>query len=222
MDTERNIAKKYKVIVSIKKKYIVFIFCWLAFGSGYFLFQLIKEAFIKKGLSAYISLGVFLISLIYILLYFWNLKDKSSDEYNNYFENDKYILFKTRKTNNTIISDKEPVSELSNNGQMAFNQIKKDIEEAGMKMRSEDAFHKLIKSLSKPDYPKLISWYKRNPHTLKETLESLADKYYEGDITSAAQILESDLEHEKVNVYNSDDDEILISDEKKQSRLFED
>ncbi len=51
------------------------------------------------------------------------------------------------------------------------------------------------KKLDPKNYPVLYRWAERNPETLTERLQDLADKVYSGDIVSAAQMLESDLEH---------------------------
>lgn len=45
------------------------------------------------------------------------------------------------------------------------------------------------------NFPKLYQWAKENPETLEEQLKSIANAWHEGDIGSAMQALESDLEH---------------------------
>ena len=44
-------------------------------------------------------------------------------------------------------------------------------------------------------YPKLYQWAKENPETLKTQLKSIANAWHEGNIRSAIQAFESDLEH---------------------------
>ena len=46
--------------------------------------------------------------------------------------------------------------------------------------------------MSEEDFPVLYKWAKSNPATLEEQLKSIAEKWHEGDIISAAQALESD------------------------------
>ena len=50
-------------------------------------------------------------------------------------------------------------------------------------------------SLSQEHFPVLYRWAESNPETLNERLQDLANKVYEGNVSSAAQALESDLEH---------------------------
>jgi len=49
--------------------------------------------------------------------------------------------------------------------------------------------------LEKKYFPKLYQWAMSNPATLEDTLQSVADKWHNGNLTSAAQALESDLQH---------------------------
>jgi hypothetical protein len=53
----------------------------------------------------------------------------------------------------------------------------------------------VCQNLDKENYPKLYSWYKSNPESLKERLVNIAEKWHDNNITSAAQSLESDMEH---------------------------
>ena len=51
------------------------------------------------------------------------------------------------------------------------------------------------KKLDPKYFPVLYKWVKENPETLESQLKSIADKWHEGNILSAMQALESDLEH---------------------------
>ncbi|MCX6741538.1 MAG: hypothetical protein NTY61_04030 [Candidatus Parcubacteria bacterium] len=47
--------------------------------------------------------------------------------------------------------------------------------------------------LDKENFPVLYDWAKSNPTTLATQLQSIADKWHEGDLNMAAICLESDL-----------------------------
>ncbi|OGL81175.1 hypothetical protein A3B21_02705 [Candidatus Uhrbacteria bacterium RIFCSPLOWO2_01_FULL_47_24] len=66
---------------------------------------------------------------------------------------------------------------------------------SGRNLLKNQSFQVLGKELSVKHYPVLYRWSKNNPETLNERLKELAEKLYEGNIGSAAQALESDLEH---------------------------
>ena len=53
----------------------------------------------------------------------------------------------------------------------------------------------LGESLDYQNFPKLYQWANENPETLETQLKSIANAWHEGDIRSAMQALESDLEH---------------------------
>ena len=63
------------------------------------------------------------------------------------------------------------------------------------KSTKEEKFTVLGEEFSVEHYPVLYRWAKSNPQTLEERLKDLADKLYAGNVGSAAQALESDLEH---------------------------
>ena len=63
------------------------------------------------------------------------------------------------------------------------------------KPTKENKFTILGEEFSIEHYPVLYQWLQTNPDTLEERLKNLADKVYDGDIGSAAQAFESDLEH---------------------------
>ena len=49
--------------------------------------------------------------------------------------------------------------------------------------------------LDKDNFPILYAWAKSNPATLAKQLQSIADKWHEGDLNMAAISLESDLKY---------------------------
>lgn len=63
------------------------------------------------------------------------------------------------------------------------------------KSNKEKTFSVLGEEFSVKHYPVLYRWAERNLDTLEERLQNLADVIYSGDVVSAAQALESDLEH---------------------------
>src|SRR3989344_3302350 len=68
-------------------------------------------------------------------------------------------------------------------------------DEGSLKSSGPKAFTILGKEFAVEHYPVLYRWAQSNPDTLEERLKDLADKVYGGNIGSAAQALESDLEH---------------------------
>ena len=76
-----------------------------------------------------------------------------------------------------------------------FKFEKKKKKEQIMKMKNNNRISVLGKKLTREHYPKLYQWALDNPATLEKTLQSVADKWHNGNLTSAAVALESDLEH---------------------------
>ena len=50
-------------------------------------------------------------------------------------------------------------------------------------------------NMNKEDFPVLYKWAKSNPATLAEQLQSIADKWHNGDTVMAALCLESNLKY---------------------------
>lgn len=53
----------------------------------------------------------------------------------------------------------------------------------------------LGEDIDQVNFPILYKWAKENPETLESQLKSIAKAWHEGNIRSAMQALESDLEH---------------------------
>ncbi len=53
----------------------------------------------------------------------------------------------------------------------------------------------LGEEINQENFPILYKWAQEHPETLEQQLKSVADKWHNGNITSAMQALESDLEH---------------------------
>ena len=61
--------------------------------------------------------------------------------------------------------------------------------------RKEKPIKVFNEEINPDNMPKLYLWAKTNPKILEGQLKSVADKWHEGNISSAMQALESDLEH---------------------------
>lgn len=63
------------------------------------------------------------------------------------------------------------------------------------KNSTEREFQILGEMFPKEHYPILLRWSEKNQQTLEDTVKSVAEKWHNGDIVSACQALESDLQH---------------------------
>ena len=52
--------------------------------------------------------------------------------------------------------------------------------------------------LDEKNFPVLFKWAKNHPDTFKQQVQAVAEAWHEGDIMSACQALESDMEHSTV------------------------
>lgn len=60
----------------------------------------------------------------------------------------------------------------------------------------------LGENLDQESFPTLYGWAKSNPYTLSDTLQSMVDKMYKGDLKAVGSCmitLESDLAHENAS-----------------------
>lgn len=79
------------------------------------------------------------------------------------------------------------------------NEFRQKIKQGQVGLFDNEPIEKYFKimgeTFQKEEFPILLRWSEKNPQTLEDRVRSVAEKWHNGDIASACQALESDLQH---------------------------
>lgn len=79
------------------------------------------------------------------------------------------------------------------------NEFRQKTKQGQVGLFDNDPIEKYFKIMGeifqKEEFPILLRWSEKNPQTLEDAVRNVAEKWHNGDIASACQALESDLQH---------------------------